>query len=362
MRTRFPLRCEGHGRAAHAGRPYEGVPGITGNRPTGSIAADPQWYRSFLYAEERARGLDYEEDLAAPGIFTWRSGPGAAVLLLGATGAMPEAARGRTVRAAGAVGARAPGAARRRRCERAADAYIVRRGDGKTIIAGYPWFTDWGRDTFIALRGLCLATGRLADARSILLEWAGLGLRGHAAQPLRGPGRRARVQHGRRLALVRHRGPRLPARRDARRHVPARDRSALRGAVTRDPDRIHAGARATASALDRRRPARRRRAGRAAHLDGRQGGRLGRDASHRQAGGDPGALAERAPDAEGFTERVPRAARARRSRRSTSASGTRPMAASTTWSTPTTRPGNVDSDLRPNQIFAVGGLPLPLAR
>ncbi len=57
---------------------------------------------------------------------------------------------------------------------RAGDAYLVRRGNGKTIIAGYPWFTDWGRDTFIALRGLCLATNRLADARAILLEWAGL--------------------------------------------------------------------------------------------------------------------------------------------------------------------------------------------
>src|SRR4029079_6339391 len=38
---------------------------------------------------------------------------------------------------------------------------------------GYPWFTDWGRDTFIALRGLCLATGRFADARDILVEWSG---------------------------------------------------------------------------------------------------------------------------------------------------------------------------------------------
>jgi len=36
-------------------------------------------------------------------------------------------------------------------------------------VAGYPWFTDWGRDTFIAVRGLCLATGRLADARDILV-------------------------------------------------------------------------------------------------------------------------------------------------------------------------------------------------
>jgi predicted glycogen debranching enzyme len=54
----------------------------------------------------------------------------------------------------------------------AADAYIVSRGRGKTIVAGYPWFTDWGRDTFISMRGLCLATGRLDDARGILLEWA----------------------------------------------------------------------------------------------------------------------------------------------------------------------------------------------
>jgi len=39
------------------------------------------------------------------------------------------------------------------------------------MVAGYPWFTDWGRDTFIAMRGLCVATGRLDDARDILLQW-----------------------------------------------------------------------------------------------------------------------------------------------------------------------------------------------
>ena len=42
------------------------------------------------------------------------------------------------------------------------------------MIAGYPWFGDWGRDTFIALRGLCLATGDLETAHSILSEWAGV--------------------------------------------------------------------------------------------------------------------------------------------------------------------------------------------
>jgi predicted glycogen debranching enzyme len=51
----------------------------------------------------------------------------------------------------------------------AADAFVVRRGeDARAIIAGYPWFTDWGRDTMIALPGLCLSTGRHEDAKKIL--------------------------------------------------------------------------------------------------------------------------------------------------------------------------------------------------
>ena len=52
----------------------------------------------------------------------------------------------------------------------AADAYIARRDstNGKTILAGYPLFSDWGRDTMIALPGCCLATGRYEDAKSIL--------------------------------------------------------------------------------------------------------------------------------------------------------------------------------------------------
>jgi predicted glycogen debranching enzyme len=54
----------------------------------------------------------------------------------------------------------------------AADQFIVRRGAEKTVIAGYHWFSDWGRDTMIALPGLALATGRYDDARGILLAFA----------------------------------------------------------------------------------------------------------------------------------------------------------------------------------------------
>ena len=54
----------------------------------------------------------------------------------------------------------------------AADQFIVRRGDERTVIAGYHWFSDWGRDTMIALPGLTLVTGRYDVAKSILLAFA----------------------------------------------------------------------------------------------------------------------------------------------------------------------------------------------
>ncbi|HTD25751.1 MAG TPA: amylo-alpha-1,6-glucosidase, partial [Candidatus Elarobacter sp.] len=148
-------------------RPYPGLPAIVA-RANGAYAHQPDWYRSFLYTEERDRGLDCVEDLASPGIFRWDLARGGAVLVLAAEGHEP---------AEDLTAVRAAEEGRRRRfpsrLHRAADAYLVRRGSGKTIVAGYPWFTDWGRDTFIAMRGLCLATGRLDDARAILLEWAG---------------------------------------------------------------------------------------------------------------------------------------------------------------------------------------------
>jgi predicted glycogen debranching enzyme len=54
----------------------------------------------------------------------------------------------------------------------ATEAYLSGRGAQKTVIAGYPWFTDWGRDTFISLSGLCLVTGRFDVARQVIGAFA----------------------------------------------------------------------------------------------------------------------------------------------------------------------------------------------
>src|SRR5262249_3258410 len=60
----------------------------------------------------------------------------------------------------------------------AADQFIAQRGDLNSVIAGYHWFADWGRDTMIALPGLTLVTGRFDVARNILRSFAASADRG----------------------------------------------------------------------------------------------------------------------------------------------------------------------------------------
>jgi predicted glycogen debranching enzyme len=151
--------------------PYPGVPPIIA-RSNGTYRHDPQWYLNFLYDEEQARGSDFIEDLAAPGHYEFDLASAAAVLIFSTAELDPSATTPDLAR-------QFELAETRRRTAfatphlRSADAYLVQRGSGRTIIAGYPWFGDWGRDTFISLRGLCLATGRLDEARDILLAWSG---------------------------------------------------------------------------------------------------------------------------------------------------------------------------------------------
>jgi len=165
-------------------RPYNYMPAVTA-LTNGGYSHQPNWYYNFIYEEERNRGLDCEEDLAAPGVFSWNLSDGKAALVLTTSEHAAESLPAIVKPVELLNKLRAIQQKRREqfssRLHRAADAYIVQRTGtpnsdsvgSKTIIAGYPWFTDWGRDTLIALRGLCLATGRLGDAREILLTWSG---------------------------------------------------------------------------------------------------------------------------------------------------------------------------------------------
>lgn len=161
---------------------------------------DPQWWRRLTYWWEQDRGLDHVEDLYCPGRFEWTTVPasGTSVLTLHAStdaGSLPSieddaAARDRrlaeiTRRTIVRCGGDALGpadAAAVAALARATDAFLVRRGSvthpqhggtpGVSIIAGYPWFADWGRDSMISLEGLLLVTGRFDEAQCLLQTFA----------------------------------------------------------------------------------------------------------------------------------------------------------------------------------------------
>ncbi|HVU39065.1 MAG TPA: amylo-alpha-1,6-glucosidase [Opitutales bacterium] len=159
-------------------RLYDGTPTFHVAVPGSRFDYAPFWYYHFQYREEQARGLDYSEDLYSHGIIRATLQPGQTLGVIVSTQPttgrdaaallQTEAARREAVVAtAGFKG--------ELECQlvRAADQFVVRRGnDLHTIIAGYHWFTDWGRDTMIALPGLCLATKRFDEAREILRAFA----------------------------------------------------------------------------------------------------------------------------------------------------------------------------------------------
>jgi predicted glycogen debranching enzyme len=157
--------------------PYHGLPALHFAHDAAAIHTDGCWYRHFEYAAERERGLDDVEDLFSPFTlcFALDTGKNAATLIASTERRCAGAAasyRQAEVRRRRALLHAAPADEAIRTLIASADQYVVTRGVHKTIIAGYPWFSDWGRDTFIALRGLCLASGRLDVARDILLAWA----------------------------------------------------------------------------------------------------------------------------------------------------------------------------------------------
>jgi predicted glycogen debranching enzyme len=149
--------------------------------PRGSFDPAEDWYRDFFYRVEQERGFDCREDLYTPGTFSARLSPGESVCFI--------ATCERSAPDLDFEGALAREMSRRREIARkgrdafckqlllAADQFIVHPPSSainhqpSTILAGYPWFTEWGRDTMISLPGLLLSTGRFDEAREILLRY-----------------------------------------------------------------------------------------------------------------------------------------------------------------------------------------------
>jgi predicted glycogen debranching enzyme len=156
-------------------QPFADKPRLYFHTKAEAVDTKGDWYLRFTYPVEEERGLDFEEDLFTPFELTYRLTEGQTAYIVA------------TIEKKGAVNPEELAAqerARRREFERerdparqalliSADSFLARRGkDNLTVLAGFPWFTDWGRDTMIALSGLTLTSRRFDVARKILLTFA----------------------------------------------------------------------------------------------------------------------------------------------------------------------------------------------
>ncbi len=178
-------------------QPFPGVAPLVMEAKGGYFEPYGYWYRSFEYAREEERGLDFREDQYSPGFFARNLESGETahfVASLGGAETDPAVAlQAETDRRTALVASwqSAPDDMKTLVC--AADQFLVRRAEESknrgvgitlqspisnlgrsSVIAGYHWFEEWGRDTMIALPGLTLVTGRYGEARSILRSYAAL--------------------------------------------------------------------------------------------------------------------------------------------------------------------------------------------
>jgi predicted glycogen debranching enzyme len=157
----------------------------------GTFIPAPDWWRDHFYAIEAERGLDRTEDLFTPGRFVLNAADKSSLTIVAAIEGMltvnwdNQVHRRETAYKAAVVqplndGMPMPVADASpviQRLTHAAADFIVQRkmpggGDGETVVAGYPWFADWGRDTMISLPGLLLTTRRFGQARKVLNVFA----------------------------------------------------------------------------------------------------------------------------------------------------------------------------------------------
>jgi predicted glycogen debranching enzyme len=159
-------------------RPDADLPALNFAHDADELEATALWYHNFEYREERERGFDFKEDLFNPFALKFSlSGRTRLSIIVSTERRDAKSAddyRQAEIERRLNVIRLASGINDEFLCTlvAAADQFIVARDEQKTIIAGYPWFSDWGRDTMIALPGLTLSTGRPEIARSILYEFA----------------------------------------------------------------------------------------------------------------------------------------------------------------------------------------------
>jgi len=152
--------------------PYHDLPVVHAFH-AGMYRHEPSWFRQVQFSIDQQRGLDHAEDWWSPGEFTYQLKAGEDATLVFATesiealdvAALIDVELARRIR----LHQSAPTTdLLAQQLWRAAEHYLSQRGNGQTVIAGYPWFTDWGRDTFLSLPGLCLVTGRTDVAWQVI--------------------------------------------------------------------------------------------------------------------------------------------------------------------------------------------------
>lgn len=162
-------------------RPVTNMPELylayTGAHTGAEVEHTGEWYHNFEYEIERERGFDFHEDLFNPCTLKFDLTKQKEISVIASTeqrevSAAPELRLAEIARREALLKQANAKDEFTQQLALAADQFLVARGAEKTVIAGYHWFTDWGRDTMIALPGLTLATGRFDAAESILLEFS----------------------------------------------------------------------------------------------------------------------------------------------------------------------------------------------
>jgi predicted glycogen debranching enzyme len=151
---------------------YQGCPELFIDVPQSKFTEAKGWYYNVEYAVEQYRGLDFKEDLYTHGKFAVEMKEGARLGIIVSiddpTGRDAFQLFETELKRRKKITEKFSWNESLKRLSLAADQFIVKRGDLQSIIAGYHWFADWGRDTMISLPGLCLVTGRFEEARQIL--------------------------------------------------------------------------------------------------------------------------------------------------------------------------------------------------